>query len=168
MAKKTSTKPHRKTSKPASKKTVKRGSKPAPKQFAARDDKGAPASVALDRMKEPLRSIAWAADAAIRELSKDIEAKVAWGNAGYKVAGHDLFAICEHKTYVSVYFGNGALLGRQDEAHLLEGSGKLLRHVKLRAPDEAESGSFRALLRAALVVAKRQSSTAWNRNRTKS
>ena len=165
MAKKTSAKPHRKTSKPASKKTVKRGSKPAPKQFAARTDKGAPASVTLDRMKEPLRSIAWAADAAVRELSKDIEAKVAWGNAAYKVAGHDLFAICEHKTYVSVCFGNGALLGPQDEAHLLEGSGKLLRHIKLRAPDEAESGSFRALLRGALDVAKKGAGNAWSGKR---
>jgi hypothetical protein len=57
------------------------------------------------------------------------------------------------------------LLGPQDEAHLLEGSGKLLRHVKLRAPDEAESGSFRALLRAALDVAKKGSGNAWSGKR---
>jgi hypothetical protein len=180
MAKKTSEKSSkRKTSaaKAASKATTKSASKSAPpraktsrkapaKRYATRADKGAPASVALDRMPEPLRSIAWAADAAIRELSVDIDAKVSWGNAGYKVEGHDLFSITAHASYVSVYFGNGALLGPHDQAHLLEGSGKLLRHVKLRAPDEAQSGSFRALLRAALRVAKGGSGNAWNRKKT--
>lgn len=168
MAEKTSKKRSTTRTKKPNKKTAKRGLNSAAKQYAARADKGAPASVALDRMKQPQRSIAWAADAAIRELSRDIEAKVSWGNAGYKIDGHDLFAICEQKTYVSVYFGNGALLGEHDEANLLEGSGKLLRHVKLRAPDEAASGSFRALLRAALAVAKQDSMNAWNKKRIKS
>lgn len=150
----------------AGKKSAKPAKKTLSKQYATRADKGASASVALNRMKEPYRSIAWAADAAIRELSADIDAKVSWGHAGYKVEGHDLFSITAHASHVSVYFGNGALLTPHDQAHLLEGTGKLLRHVKLRAPDEAQSGSFRALLRAALQVAKDGSGNAWRRKGT--
>jgi hypothetical protein len=140
---------------------ITRDAKSGAKEYGPRADKGAPATVAIDRMPEPHRTIARAADAAIRSLSHDIDAKISWGNAGYKVDGHDLFALCENKRCVSLYFGNGALLATHDEANLLEGAGKMLRHVKLFAPEDASSGSLLALMRAALQVAKAGSGSAY-------
>jgi hypothetical protein len=123
------------------------------KKYAARADKGAPVDVALDRMPEPLRTIAWALDSAIRELSGTIDSKVSWGHAGYKVDGHDLFAIIGYREYVSLMVGNGAKLA--GVGHLLEGTGKHLRHVKVRTLAQAQSEDVRAVLNAALAGARK-------------
>jgi len=62
--------------------------------------------------------------------------------------GRDLVcAVFEYRRHVGVEFWRGIDL--PDPSGLLEGTGKNLRHVKLRAVADATSGPFRRLLRAA-------------------
>jgi hypothetical protein len=49
--------------------------------------------------------------------------------------------------HVNVGFFQGADL--EDPAHLLEGTGKYMRHVKLRPGDEADASALRILIEAA-------------------
>jgi hypothetical protein len=53
------------------------------------------------------------------------------------------------KTHVNVGFFYGALL--EDPAGLLEGSGKRMRHVKLRPGPELKAGALRDLIDAAYL-----------------
>ena len=55
--------------------------------------------------------------------------------------------------YVNLGFYQGALL--QDPAQLLEGTGKRLRHVKIRSTTEVGRPALRALLTAALALRKK-------------
>jgi hypothetical protein len=50
-------------------------------------------------------------------------------------------------SHVNVGFFYGAGLG--DPSHLLQGSGKRMRHVKLRAGESVDEGALRALIEAA-------------------
>ncbi|HEX2837039.1 MAG TPA: DUF1801 domain-containing protein [Phycisphaerales bacterium] len=133
------------------------------KQYGTRADLGAPVEVALSRMPEPIRSIAWAVDGAIRRLSKKVDAKVSWGHASYVVDGHDLFAIGECKDRVNLYVGNGTSV--PDPDGVLEGIGKTMRHVKVRSVEQAESRQVSAILKASLAAAKKGADNAWKRGK---
>lgn len=133
------------------------------KQYGARADLGAPVEVALNRMPEPIRSIAWAVDATIRRLSKKVHARVAWGHASYAVNGHDLFAIAEGKDRVNLYIGNGVSV--PDPEGVLEGTGKAMRHVKVRSVEQAGSRQVSAILKASLAAAKKGAENAWIRGK---
>lgn len=58
------------------------------------------------------------------------------------------------RTHVNLGFYHGASL--PDPAGLLEGTGKRLRHVKLRSLAEAKRPAVKALLRAAIADRRRQ------------
>jgi hypothetical protein len=162
LAKKTSKKTLKKSRRAPAKSA---GKNAAEKVFAARSDKGAPASVAIERMAEPKRAIARALDKAIRSLSKSVDAQVRWGNAGYWIEGHDMFALSECADRVNLYVAHGASL--PDPAGLLEGSGKSMRHVKVRSEEVAKSSEVLAILRASLDAAKRGAGGAWDRIKSK-
>ncbi len=131
------------------------------KQYGTRADLGAPVDVAINRMPKPLRTIAWTLDKEIRKLSTNIDSKVSWGHAGYWVEGHDLFGLCERKDNVSLIVGNGARL--KNHSGLLEGTGKAMRHVKVRSVGEARSEPVALILKDALAQAKAGKVTAWDR-----
>jgi len=61
-------------------------------------------------------------------------------------------------SYVNLGFYHGALL--RDPAHLLEGAGRRLRHIKIRALNEAKSPAVVALLREAIDDRKKHSPSA--------
>lgn len=164
-AKKSVKKPSRKVAKKPALREAK-AAKPAPaaksspERWGKRSDLGAPAEVAIERMAPAQREIARVLDKAIRELSSDVDAKIAWGNAGYVVDGYDLFALSECSDRVNLYIGTGVHV-RGAGRELLEGSGKHMRHVKVRTVDLAASGEIRAILRAALDAAKEGAAGAW-------
>jgi hypothetical protein len=56
--------------------------------------------------------------------------------------------------HVNVGFFRGAELG--DPEGLLEGTGRFMRHVKLRPADEVDASALRALIRSAYVDIKRR------------
>ena len=61
-----------------------------------------------------------------------------------------LFAIIAHKAHVNLQLADGALLA--DPAGLIEGTGKRIRHVKIRSVAEATAPAVLALIDAQLAA----------------
>jgi hypothetical protein len=57
-----------------------------------------------------------------------------------------LFAIIPHRAYVNLQLADGVDL--PDPTGIIEGTGKRIRHVKVRSADEAGSPALRAIVRA--------------------
>ena len=55
---------------------------------------------------------------------------------------------------VNLFFGQGALLSKSDPSQLLQGSGKTVRHVVLKAVADFDRPEIEALMAAALKLAK--------------
>ena len=76
----------------------------------------------------------------VRELFHDDGAVVCLGDAPFA-------SVSAFRNHVNVGFYHGASL--PDPAGLLEGSGKRMRHVKLRPESEVDTSALRALIEAA-------------------
>lgn len=77
-----------------------------------------------------------------------------WGTIGYSHRGgmkSQFCAISPQRDRVNVYFNRGAELS--DPEHLLEGTGKYMRHVKVRTLKDAQSRGLRQLIQDAAVDA---------------
>ncbi len=99
-----------------------------------------PGPDAPDRVAETVRQLA-------RAIAPELRVERRWGHPWY--VGQDLvFLIGEFDHHVGVEFWRGTTL--KDPRHLLEGTGKNLRHVKLRSVEAATSPEFVALLREAI------------------
>lgn len=103
---------------------------------AKRSDLGQPGSVAIDRLPEPHRTIARAADAMICNTVKGATSVVKWGNACYYQDGRAFATLYQTKRGVNLGIP-GAMI--DDPERLLEGEGKSMRHIKLH--DEKLAGS---------------------------
>ncbi len=90
--------------------------------------------------------------AALRKLVKEAapeleeEGKRGWGNILYK-AGEVVCAISPHKDHINVNFYKGTSLS--DPNHLLEGTGKALRHVKINSLDTMPTEALTQLIQEA-------------------
>jgi len=73
-----------------------------------------------------------------------------WGVADYGTGagGRGLISIGPQKGYVNLYFMNGVDL--PDPTHLLEGTGKRMRHVKIRKPEDLTDKALQSLIKAAM------------------
>ena len=80
-----------------------------------------------------------------------VDASIGYGLRQYGYGGWGMASLSAHKGWVSLFFMKGVELS--DPEGVLEGSGKLLRHVKLRS--EAALGERAAAIRALLVAATR-------------
>jgi hypothetical protein len=60
-----------------------------------------------------------------------------------------ILAIMPQKTYVNVVFSKGVELLELDSAGLLEGTGKVARHIKVREPGRLDLPEVRALIKEA-------------------
>jgi hypothetical protein len=102
-----------------------------------------------------IKEIAYTARALLVEIKPGIT-EVPWGNqkiAGYgvgpkKMSEHFCY-IAPQKNYVNLGFMYGADL--PDPEGLLEGSGKLLRHVKIRSLEDLQRPALRKLIEEASV-----------------
>ncbi len=81
-----------------------------------------------------------------------VDGSIGYGARQYGYGGWGMAALQAHKGWVSLFFMQGAEL--PDPDGVLEGSGKLLRHVKLRSLEALgeRSGALKALLSAASTV----------------
>lgn len=68
---------------------------------------------------------------------------IGYGISPKKMSGHFCY-IAFHKEYVTLGFNYGSEL--EDSTHLLEGTGKLMRHVKIKHPDILSSEDLWNLL----------------------
>ena len=81
------------------------------------------------------------------EVASRKEASIWWGTGPGKMTHGYAYAM-PHKAHVNLGFFRGTSL--PDPEGRLEGTGKALRHVKLRAPSEVADPAIRALMAAAL------------------
>ncbi len=92
----------------------------------------------------------------IHRLVPKAEEKIwkGWGVAdyGFGTPGRGFMTIGPQKAYVNLYFMNGVDL--EDPDGLLEGTGKRMRHVKIRRPEDLRNRSLHALVRQAARLAK--------------
>jgi hypothetical protein len=114
-----------------------------------------------DRNKE-VAAIARAARRLILDVFPEVRETLDRGNriVGYATgprAIKDMWAgVAPHNTHVNLQLANGALI--EDPAGLLEGTGKRVRHVKLRSVEEVDRPQLRRLLEASLARHRSQSS----------
>ncbi len=89
--------------------------------------------------------------ALVRRLLPNAREKIqrGWGVAdyGFGDSGRGFITIGPQIGYVNLYFMNGVDL--PDPTHLLEGTGKKLRHVKIRQPEDLKNKALHALIKRA-------------------
>jgi hypothetical protein len=156
MAKKAPTRKAKAPPKTARKATKKSPSTSAAKAGAAkapasrRADFKQPGKVAIDAMPDPQRSIALAADKAIRAAVPGATSVVKWGNPCYYTKNDRAFAaLMATRAGVNLALP-GALIPDPDK--LLHGTGGVMRHVKLADTKLAKSDAVRKLIVAAAKV----------------
>jgi hypothetical protein len=104
-----------------------------------------PKAVRPDPIPEVLRAVTGTVDMTTRELHEEIK----WNNAWR--AGEDLvLCYAAFDRHVGIEFWRGATL--DDPEELLEGTGKNLRHVKVRSIAEARAPKLLRLIRAAVAL----------------
>jgi hypothetical protein len=94
-----------------------------------------------------MERVAGAVREVIRAVGPELKIERKWGNPWY--VGRDLVVLVgAFGHHVGVEFWRGSSL--KDPSHLLEGTGKNLRHVKLRQVADATRPAMLALLREAI------------------
>ncbi len=101
---------------------------------------------ALREICETLRGIILDADPEIRESIK-------WGNPTYEKSGK-VFYLAATERYASLGFFNGA--GLTDPEGHIEGTGKKMRHVKVRQLEAIDRERFDAWIREAIALDARE------------
>lgn len=101
------------------------------------------------RVPASLRPTLQAGRRTIKALAPAGTKETAWRTwpIRYSIDGLNVCGIGDYPRWVSVYFFRGAEL--DDPDGVLEGSGKGMRHVKLREPEDAHRPALRRLLRQA-------------------
>jgi hypothetical protein len=85
----------------------------------------------------------------ILEVAPDAQESIKWSRPVYEDNG-SLAYIVAFKHHVNLGFSRGAAL--TDEAGVLEGTGKEMRHVKLTGPEDVQRDVLRDLLRQAVAL----------------
>jgi hypothetical protein len=111
-----------------------------------------PAEPVLEKMSPEVRALAQQLRVLIKEVMPRATEKayLGWGTIGYAAGGKMrdvVVALAPQRTYVNLEFGDGVDL--PDPAHRLEGTGKRLRHVKIRGADDVHHPDVRVLLETA-------------------
>jgi hypothetical protein len=100
-----------------------------------------------------LEAIAEDANRVVRAAGPGLRTETKWGHPWY--VGRDLVCLVGAFTHhVGVEFWRGSALAT--EHPMLEGTGKNLRHVKLRTAEEARSKEFQHLVKAAIQLDQRE------------
>ncbi len=117
--------------------------------ISKRADLGEPGSVAIERLPEPHRTIARAADAMIRKTVKGATSVVKWGNACYYQGDRAFATLYQTKRGVNLGIPGATA---DDPEKLLEGTGRSMRHVKLHDRELAESSAVAMLVEQAARI----------------
>jgi hypothetical protein len=118
-----------------------------------------PLDAQIDRLLDPhapsVQATARALRAAIREQFDGVDERVDFGNKliayGRSMRMRDLlFAVIPHTAHVNLQLADGVDL--PDPTGIVEGTGKRIRHVKVRSVESASAPAVRDLIRAQLAV----------------
>jgi hypothetical protein len=100
-----------------------------------------------------MKQIADRAEELIRHEGPGLKVERHWGYPWF--VGTDLVCLVGAFTeHVGIQFWRGSTV--PDPGHMLEGTGKNLRHVKLRTMEEASSPQLARLIRAAIALDRRE------------
>ncbi len=100
----------------------------------------------LAEIHPPQRAVARALRQLILETGADLQEKVMYDVPWYRGKAY-VCAIAAHSDHTNLEFDRGSSL--RYPAHILEGTGKNLRHVKIYVVDDVRRPSLQALLREA-------------------
>lgn len=85
--------------------------------------------------------------ALVRRAAPDLEEAVKWGNGCWVRGKENVAYVYSAAEYVQFGFFGGSAL--KDPKGLLEGKGRYVRHVKVRAPADIDERAFSNLIRQA-------------------
>jgi hypothetical protein len=101
------------------------------------------AAEAFEKIVPELRPVAEAARAAVMTSEPGLREDVKWGNLCF-ADRRAFLAIIGHRTHVNLQFWEGVAV--DPEGRLLEGTGKALRHFKMRCVEDARRPDLMALV----------------------
>lgn len=100
----------------------------------------------FDLLPEASRATARQIQAAVLAAQPQLMQAIKWGNLVFMREGMNAMAIVSHRSHVNLQVFNGQLLAAQYPQ--LEGTGKGLRHLKLRCGQPVDAALVGALARA--------------------
>ena len=103
----------------------------------------------LGKANPKQRALAQSLRQLIRTSIPESEEVVKWGNPTYLVGGRPVAWLLFYRDHIDLGFFQGVKL----RSKRLEGTGKRLRHVKVRTVDEIDEVEFSRLLREASTLA---------------
>lgn len=111
-----------------------------------REEFGNKADTFFDSLDEPIAALAQELRGIIRKAVPHASESIKWGMPVYEENGM-ICAIRPSNSYVALQFTSGTDL--HDPDGLLEGTGKTMRHVKIRSNSEIDRRLFTAWLKQA-------------------
>jgi hypothetical protein len=106
----------------------------------------------LEEHQDPLGILARHWFAALRTCGQDVQETLHDGQLTVCVANAAFAYVDVFRSHANIGFFHGAEL--PDPAHLLQGSGKYMRHVKLRLDADVDAAALSALIHAAYIDVK--------------
>jgi hypothetical protein len=89
---------------------------------------------------------------AVRKLvlasAKDVSEEIKWGRPWYSTGEGPFCYLHSTKNHATLGFRMGTSL--KDPKGLLEGTGKDMRHIKIKSMDDVDAAAFKALLKQAV------------------
>lgn len=107
----------------------------------------------LRLVDEDRYTLMWLLRRLIFSVDQGISEEVKYGGLLYS-SSEPFCGIFSYTEHVSMEFSKGAVLS--DKYHVLEGSGKFRRHIKIRVADEISSKHLREYITQAFMMASKQ------------
>lgn len=107
-------------------------------------------AVALIKKFDPKLSLGMKSRALIKKTLPDSTETVKWSNPAYTLNNEIVVMICEYKDYLNLEFFKGAKL----KSGLLQGTGKGLRHIRVRSAEDLKEKEIVKILKTAAKLTK--------------
>ncbi len=115
-----------------------------------RNSKGKTIEEIVGKLSPKQKELAVKLRSIISKTIPDVVIKVKWGNIVYSLNGKDIVWLLFYETHVDLGFFRGAEL----DSKLFEGTGKDLRHIKIKDERNMPESEIRKLLKTAAELEK--------------
>ncbi len=103
----------------------------------------------LDKYNPEMGKIAMKLRSLILEMFPDMNEVIKWKNLVYENNGH-VCAILIHKAHINLEFMRGTEI--KDPENLLEGTGKKMRHIKIKEESDIDSEYIKNLIEESIQL----------------
>ena len=104
----------------------------------------------LEGVEPRLRPLAVGLRRMFLEVEPDLRESIKWGNPCFEKKLRVFYIASQRDRYVTLGLWQGALLPNPEG--LIEGTGKRMRHVKIRSVEELEAPEVRRIIREAVGI----------------